>query len=323
MQNARAVNTDTAAVTVKPRLEWVECARVLATLSVIMQHSPGGGAPFNQWLIGPSLALFFLLAGYFSATQLFAEGGFQRLGKRLKFLALPYLFWNFLYWALSGFTWAGMSTLQSVLGAGTCPILTPMWFLRDLMIFTVAAFLLGRCRALLYGVGLFCLFLYRWDDSLAWPAPDAFGYFVLGILLGSSLPGILERYGKMPLMAHAGILLAAASLVRAHGAETCLKLNGGFGPLVMAGLLSFGIVLKGAAPVMAQRLARLASGSFFVYCGHIFIVICLLGVEMCFSAPWPRPVWWAMVPVIYLLTWGVYELLKRGAPRFLAIIGGR
>ncbi len=318
------VNADTrATATVKPRLEWVECARVLATLSVIMQHSPGGGAPFNQWLIGPSLALFFLLAGYFSGPRLFGEGSLLRLGRRLKFLVLPYLFWNFLYWVLSGFPWAGWSTAQSVLGVGGCPILTPMWFLRDLMLFTVAAFLLGRCRVLLYGVGLFCLFLYRWDDSLAWPAPDAFGYFVLGVLLGCSMPCILERYGKMPLIAHAGILLAAATLIWAQGSDTCLKLNGGFGAVVMAGLLSFGIVLRGAYPVMAEKLACMADAGFFVYCGHIFIVICLIGVEMCFSTPWPRPVWWAMVPVIYLLTMGVYKLVKRFIPRFLAICGGR
>lgn len=54
------------------RLPWVEIARLLATLSVIMQHVPGGGFPPNQWLIGPALATFFLLAGYFPQR---ASGG--------------------------------------------------------------------------------------------------------------------------------------------------------------------------------------------------------------------------------------------------------
>lgn len=32
-------------------------------------------------------------------------------------------------------------------------MLTPMWFLRDLMIFTLAAFLLVKCRPALYTLG--------------------------------------------------------------------------------------------------------------------------------------------------------------------------
>ena len=56
----------TPSATPSGRLPWVEIARLLATLSVIMQHVPGGGFPPNHWLIGPALAVFFLLAGYFS-----------------------------------------------------------------------------------------------------------------------------------------------------------------------------------------------------------------------------------------------------------------
>ena len=52
-------------------------------------------------------------------------------------------------------------SLASVFGLGTCPMLTPMWFLRDLMMFTLAAFLLSRFRPALYAFGLFCLFLHR------------------------------------------------------------------------------------------------------------------------------------------------------------------
>ena len=46
---------------IHPRLPWVEIARLLAPLVVIMQHVPSMGFPPNQWLIGPALATFFLL----------------------------------------------------------------------------------------------------------------------------------------------------------------------------------------------------------------------------------------------------------------------
>ena len=59
---------------IHPRLPWVEIARLLATLVVIMQHVPSMGFPPNQWLIGPALATFFLLAGYFSASGLDEQG---------------------------------------------------------------------------------------------------------------------------------------------------------------------------------------------------------------------------------------------------------
>ena len=87
-------------------------------------------------------------------------------------------------------------SLASVFGLGTCPMLTPMWFLRDLMMFTLAAFLLSRFRPALYAFGLFCLFLHRWETP--WPSP-LFGDFALArVMLASAAPGCLNRWGNMP-----------------------------------------------------------------------------------------------------------------------------
>lgn len=59
---------------IHPRLPWVEIARLLATFVVIMQHVPSMAFPPNQWLIGPALATFFLLAGYFPLPALGIRG---------------------------------------------------------------------------------------------------------------------------------------------------------------------------------------------------------------------------------------------------------
>ena len=83
---------------IHPRLPWVEIARLLATLVVIMQHVPSMAFPPNQWLIGPALATFFLLAGYFSASGLGDQGAGTWVARRLMVLLRPYLFWCAAYW---------------------------------------------------------------------------------------------------------------------------------------------------------------------------------------------------------------------------------
>lgn len=303
------------------RLPWVEIARLLATLAVIMQHVPSGGFPPNQWLIGPALATFFLLAGYFSASRLEGHGAGKWTGRRLMSLLKPYLFWCAAYWLLAGMPLSPAS-LSSVFGLGACPMLTPMWFLRDLMIFTAAAFLLSRWRPVLYALGLVCLFLNRWDDTLAWPSPYMFGDFVLGIMLASSAPGCLHRWEKIPLAVHASILLACAALIWAACADAPLIPDSAFSGLAVLAFLSFGIVAKAVSPALAERLARWSSGSFFVYCSHIFVLIALTGVEACFPTPWVPWVWWCLVPVVYMLARGIYLFVKRYFPRALVLMTG-
>lgn len=303
------------------RLPWVEIARLLATLVVVMQHVPSAGFPPNQWLIGPALAVFFLLAGYFSAPRLLGAGAAKWTAGRLMSLLRPYLFWCAAYWLLAGMP-VSPGALASVFGLGACPMLTPMWFLRDLMIFTLAAFLLSRVRWVLYSLGLLCLFLNRWDDSLAWPSPYMFGDFVLGLLLASSVPDCLNRWEKLPLVVHGSILLACAALVWASCTDTFPVPAAAFSGLAVLAFLSFGIVLKTVNSGAARRMAEWASGSFFVYCSHIFVLIALTGVEMCFPSPWPAWAWWCLAPVVYMLARGVYLFIKRYFPRALILMTG-
>lgn len=303
------------------RLPWVEIARLLATLSVILQHVPAAGCPVNAWLIGPALAAFFLLAGYFSASRLGDGNSRSWLPRRLWFLLLPYLFWSVLYWLLMGMPLSD-GTFASVFGLGVCPMLTPLWFLRDLMIFTLLAWVLFRFRIVLYALGLFCLFLHRWDDSLAWPGPYMFGDFVLGIMLAASAPGCLNRWEKLPLSVHGAVLLSAVALVVVNCTESFLIPDPAFSGLIILAFFSVGIVVGAISPAWAGRLSRWASGSFFVYCSHIFVLIVLRGVECCFPSLWPAWVWWCLVPVVYGLARGVYLLIGRYFPRALIVMSG-
>lgn len=79
---------------------------------------------------------------------------------------------------------------------------------------------------------------------------------------------------------------------------------------------------RAVSPALSERLARWSSGSFFVYCSHIFVLIALTGVETCFPSPWAPWVWWCLVPVVYMLARGVYLFLKRYFPRVLVLVTG-
>ncbi len=109
------------------------------------------------------------------------------------------------------------------------------------------------------------------------PVPICSGDFVLGIMLASSAPGCLDRWGKMPLAVHSSIILASAALVWASCADTFLVPDVAFSGLIVLAFLSFGIVARAVSPALSERLARWSSGSFFVYCSHIFVLIALTG----------------------------------------------
>ena len=85
---------------------------------------------------------------------------------------------------------------------------------------------------------------------------------------------------------------------------------------------SFGIIVKAVSPGWSEKLARWASGSFFVYCSHIFVLIALMGVESCFPSPWPAWAWWCLVPAVYMMARSVYVFLKRCFPCSLVLMSG-
>lgn len=119
--------------------------------------------------------------------------------------------------------------------------------------FTLAAFLLSRFRPALYAFGLFCLFLHRWDDSLAWPSPYMFGDFALGVMLASAAPGCLNRWGNMPLAVHGSILLASVVLVWVSCTDSFLIADGSFSGLIVLAFLSFGIIVKAVSPGWSEK----------------------------------------------------------------------
>lgn len=286
-----------------------------------MQHVPCDAFPPNRVLIGAALASFFILAGFFSADHLQGENAFRWARGRFVSLLVPYLFWSFLYWWVIGAP-TDEGWLSRTLGVGACPLLTPMWFIRDLLLFTMVALLLKKCRLLLYFVGLFCLYLCRADNSMLLPAPYMFGNFVLGILLAQVAPKFLQCWNCLPSALHGAVVASAVALMGVSCTETVLRLSS-FSGLIVASLFSAGVLLERMNVVVSECVAKWAEGSFFAYCFHVFVLMALMGAEGMTATAWSAEVWWCLVPVVYAVSYGIYRLFCRYCPIVLFVMIGR
>lgn len=303
------------------RLSYIEVARLIATLIVIMQHVPCGPWGANEWLIGPALALFFLLSGFFNAQKLAQLDGVWLWG-RMKGLMMPYLFWCFVYWSGTCFSWEDGGILR-VLGLGYAPLLTPMWFLRDLMIFTLLSFLLQKWRVVLYVLGVSCLFINRWDDTMAWPSPYMFGDYVVGLIFGTYAPKLLEKFRNLPCMVHLVLVISAVSLLICHCYPSLVSVRSCLWLIVLA-ILSLPVLLEQFMSSIFRRCCHYAEASFFVYCTHILILICMMPLMCVVLCWWPsaEKIWWLLVPLIYWAGYGLYRLAMGYAPKWFKLLMG-
>lgn len=311
------------------RCGWVETARVLATLSVILQHVPRA-CPANGAVLSASLALFFMLSGYFLSPRF--SGGIAPgyLARRIGSLVIPYVFWSLLYalmaWIADLLVNSGSpfppqggiaATLSSWLGIGSEPLLMPMWFVRDLTIFTLLAGLLSRTGPLrvplLAFAGLTALFLLNTPGGHQWPSPYMFGNFCFGLLLGS-IPDLLRKWAAVPKPAHFAVILSFAVLV-----ALSLLGNAVYEPLTALGVAA----LSSAAVLLeATRLGRWMAGqgkaTFFIYCSHVPVICILMNLES-HTVPWSPWVWWCLVPVIFLACLGLRRLMEQFVPAVLRL----
>ncbi len=291
------------------RLGWVDAARIPAMLFVIVQHIPLE-CPWNDSPLTSSLALFMILAGYFAAPRLAALpqvwGGYA--GRRVVKFLRPYLVWNVIY--LAGMVMCGGGVLPAslvewigVFGVGNEPVLVPLWFIRDLMVFLLLGALLVRCpRWVLIAAALAGLCFLPAGGGEAWAKPYMFGDFCLG-MLAAGIPGLPGRWRALPLRFHVG-LVAFYACVAGYSAYVKGVV---YGPLTVPGvlaLLSMGILLD-RLPCRAL-LQTCARGTFFIFCFHTFVI-----VQLKMFLPEGSQWWLAAVPVIYGVSLTVYVLISR------------
>lgn len=319
----------------KTRMQWIEIARVIAILSVILQHVPKA-CPFNAPVLTSSLALFFILSGYFSASKLAGPVASAFVRKRMWGLFKPYILWNVFfglaaiaYFSILGepspiFRDKSLSGMAGYwLGIGSSPALIPLWFIRDLIVFNFLVFLLMRFgrvgKILLCAVGFMCLFLLSPFPGNNWPNFHMFGNFCLGVLF-SFIPNLPQKWKDLPIGFHASIVAAFLFL----SAMLCTSLKSvvyePITPLGVAAIMSAGIILERMA--LGKRLAGWGEATFFIFCFHTIVICILMGLEIV-TFDWPPFLWWATVPVVYLTSLACYFGLKRCSPKLFGYLDVR
>lgn len=150
------------------RMVWVDVARVAACILIIANHMAFYSAELYRWIWAEFLAartpFFLLAAGYFVGRGSFGplDGGSLFLWRRSWFLLRPYLVWGLAAAVLIGWSpctnitrltglcmngweekgagfWPALAAFGRCLGIAGHPVDAPMWFLRDIIIYTAAA----------------------------------------------------------------------------------------------------------------------------------------------------------------------------------------
>ena len=315
-----------------PRVAWVDVSRFIALGIILVIH--GQTSPdCHNWILTlvqtASVQFFFLASGYF-------------LGKkpaihwldlpRFKLLFIPYLLWNLLYLAFNSGELCqaaseGISPflhyfMTRGLGIGGDPINLPLWFLRDLALFSLLSPLFLRLpQAVKVGLLAFLIVLptHYLTPCSRFDIPSLVGLrnFALGLLLSGFSLSSIKKLAFSPPLCWAWI-----------GASLCISFFQGFLPghygevstwLGILALCALGVLVERAFPKKAQTLSHYAPSLFLIYASHVLFITCLFKILIPLGiTKLPDWVWILGVsPLIGLLPFGLYLLLKRVAPRSL------
>lgn len=336
---------------VAQRVVWVDIARVYAALIIIANHlslfsSDLYRALWAQFLFART-PFFLILAAYFVGRGAF--GAFRPgqcfLVKRARFLFYPYLLWCTAALVLTGasphtphvesfapfFAWLhdggipwtnALAALAKSYGVGGHPVDAPLWFLRDIIIFTFISPLLMRLGKYVLPLGLVLLsfnFFAQGDLGHDWPTPDSMGFFCLGLFLSRYSLGDIFSLIR-PVSAFFAIVLVPLTvwLIMNRDQHSII--------MVMVGLVSLVSVSMLTAdhfPRFGEWLSKLAPAGFLVFGAHHIIIILLQdsGWITCNGWLWDG-VWLTLVPTIYALICSVFFLVKKHVPALLPYVAG-
>lgn len=297
---------DAAAAAPKPRLGWIDTARGMTMLMVVLLHADVVAQAMQRPVLAVTLLdhaffplrmpMFFLVSGLLAAGLLRRAPAGEVLRRRVLHYAWLYLAWSLIYaavhaWALAHLGPPGMQAYYNTVEGPAAALLVTWnntWFLYVLMLFFATALLLRRLPpAAQMAIALLLALpgILDWGERLlGLPVVDRFyhfPYFLAGILasawLREAVPRRLARPGVALGFAAAWLALAAA----AHVARILRDPAGGGGDhvaipaLVVAGLSLLAVPAGlGAACLLAEQLPRLAAP--LQYVGRNTLVVYVL-----------------------------------------------
>jgi len=232
----------------------------------------------SQVLARVAVPLFFAISGYLFFYRY--DGSVKEMLRkwkgRLQSLVLPFLVWGTLHFALLCYAKGCavlrpgiLDVLDMILGVTRAPLVYHLWFIRDLIVYVIAAPLIYLVIRKHWWLGLlFCGYVYFFH---AWffprPSPEGLFYFTLGSVLGlRAWKGtVIDRFRWLWLGGYAGIALLDSFDVGHVWSEALHQ----FGMVIGCGaFLALAGIIVNAYPKLRSSLTYFASASFFLYAAH-------------------------------------------------------
>ncbi len=334
------------------RVVWLDVARVLACFLIIANHVAFYTGEiyriiWAQFLAGRT-SFFMIAAGYFVGIQYLrkCQGNLPWfIWRRSYFLLKPYLFWslislmtigwsqyneNYLQYAdfyryienINSEEWYdAMWALFKSFGVAGHPCDAPMWFLRDIIVYTVFAPILARLGRLLLPTGVLLLLLMSCISEItqhSYPSLASLGFFVIGLWLSRfslhELTLKIEPYAWLWTI----LTLALTPYIIIYREAYQIWML----PLGVMGIMSTSILITRFFPNIASKIASWAPACFFVFATHYIVIIFIRESGLIPYKGWLWDlIWLGLIPVIYAFLAFIFFKLCRYVPKSIPWIG--
>lgn len=254
--------------------------------------------------------------------------------KRFGALILPYLTWEFLYYffndiplSMNAYHQEGLSGLgaffvHQFLGIGGRPENLPLWFLRDLALWSLLAPLFLRLRSkglIIVAVLLILLPLKEYihiRDDMDYPSLDGLRMFLLGMALG---PLSLKRLERVFGSILGTVVLAFSVGLSAYALwdhEVCFGIYPNL--LGVSALMTAGVLAARYLPALGSLVSKIGGSFFIIYSSHVLILTLIFKVSIPLGYPvLPNLVWILLLPLLGYLPYLLRRALTLYCPRAL------
>lgn len=322
------MNTPPPAPLPSERVPWLDAARILATLLIVLFHIPS--SPFGRIMAPEStslvlsffgsaagaLAFFFCTAGYLAMKVITG----QQWSNKLLLLVLPYIVWN----GICAFGLRDEPTLSRITGFGDPSGLCadyPLWFVRDLMVMLL---FYPLCRRILPGMMIICLgFLavcgtewpWAWMRTIPIPQPGNWLLFFIGMIAARYPLGTWKTFFLWTLP-----LWWGTALLHLFG---MLPTSPWQALLGACSIMSFGALSSVFLPNRwIPGITLVSRSTFLCYAAHAPVLIILGLLAEPHLPQFIRQSWIyaALPPLILALSTTGYQLMRCWLPSLLPLI---
>ena len=276
------VSTMATSATSPHRIDWVDHAKGICIVLVVLMHSTLGVeramgteswlGPFVEWARPFRMPDFFLLSGLFLASRI-GRPWRTYLDTKVVHFAYFYVLWMTIQFAVKyPQIAADEGGPAGALGLYALSFIEPfgtLWFIHLLAVFFVAAKLLNGINPFI--VWLAAAGLEALDVSTGWMVIDEFAarfvYFYSGYLFAPAIFALAGRFAAVPvpgLLAGLAVWAAANAVLVAEGLSRLAGVS-----------LAMGLVGAMAVVATGGLMARAPVFSFVRHCGENSIVIYL------------------------------------------------